>query len=101
MAHSRVSAVIDASSVNRSPYLLPVLLACASLTVMAGATIAPGLPGLVKHYADYPDADYLARFILTAPGLAIALSASVAGWAAQNCITSFMANRVYVVATCI
>ncbi|MFK8083105.1 MAG: MFS transporter [Granulosicoccus sp.] len=69
---------------QRSPYLLPVLLACASLTVMAGATIAPGLPGLVAHFADYPDADYLSRFILTAPGLAIACSASFAGLMADK-----------------
>jgi MFS family permease len=58
---------------------LPVLLACASLTVMAGATIAPGLPGLLEHFADHPDADYLTRFILTVPGLAIAITAPVAG----------------------
>ena len=64
---------------QRSTFLLPVLLACSSLTVMAGATIAPGLPGLLVHFADYPNADYLARFILTIPGLAIALVAPVAG----------------------
>jgi MFS family permease len=64
---------------KRSPYLLPVLLACASLTVMAGATIAPGLPGLLEHFADHPDADYLTRFILTVPGLAIAITAPIAG----------------------
>lgn len=69
---------------QRSPYLLPVLLACASLTVMAGATIAPGLPGLVEHFSDYPNADYLSRFILTAPGLAIACSAALAGWIADK-----------------
>ena len=68
----------------RSRFLLPVLLACSCLTVMSGATIAPGLPGLVEHFADYPDADYLSRFILTAPGLAIALSASLAGWVADK-----------------
>ncbi len=64
---------------QRSPFLLPVLLACASLTVMAGATIAPGLPGLLEHFREHPDADYLTRFILTIPGLAIAISAPVAG----------------------
>lgn len=64
---------------QRSPFLLPVLLACASLTVMAGATIAPGLPGLLEHFRAHPDADYLTRFILTIPGLAIAISAPVAG----------------------
>lgn len=69
---------------QRSRYLLPVLLACASLTVMAGATIAPGLPGLVEHFKDYPDADFLSRLILTVPGLAIALSASPAGWVADK-----------------
>lgn len=51
---------------------------------MAGATIAPGLPGLVKHFEAYPNADYLSRFILTAPGLAIALSAAMAGWVADK-----------------
>ncbi len=51
---------------------------------MAGATIAPGLPGLVKHFQAYPDADYLSRFILTAPGLAIALSAAMSGWVADK-----------------
>lgn len=64
---------------QRSRFLLPVLLACSSLTVMAGATIAPGLPGLLAHFADYPDADYLTRFILTVPGLAIAITAPIAG----------------------
>ena len=63
----------------RSVLLLPILLACASLTVMAGATIAPGLPGLQAHFADQANADYLSRFILTAPGIAIAVSAPVAG----------------------
>jgi MFS family permease len=64
---------------QRSKFLLPVLLACSSLTVMAGATIAPGLPGLLTHFADYSDADYLTRFILTVPGLAIAVTAPIAG----------------------
>ena len=51
---------------------------------MAGATIAPGLPGLVEHYANYPEAEFLSRFILTAPGLAIALSATLSGWVADK-----------------
>ncbi|MFK7890123.1 MAG: MFS transporter, partial [Granulosicoccus sp.] len=71
-------------AVPRSTWLLPVLLACSSLTVMSGATIAPGLPGLVLHFADYPNADFLARLILTAPGLAIALSAPIAGLMADR-----------------
>lgn len=69
---------------QRSPYLLPVLLACASLTVMAGATIAPGLPGLLEHFSDHPNADYLTRFILTVPGLAIAITSPIAGLLADK-----------------
>lgn len=72
------------STTHRSKYLLPVLLACASLTVMAGATIAPGLPGLLAHFSDHPDAEYLTRFILTIPGLAIAISAPLAGYLADK-----------------
>ncbi len=56
-----------------------VLLAAATLTVMAGATISPSLPGLLAHFADDPRADVLVPLILTAPGLAIALSAPLAG----------------------
>lgn len=74
---------LDATT-QRSPYLLPVLLACASLTVMAGATIAPGLPGLLSHFSDHPNAEYLTRFILTIPGLAIAISAPIAGYLADK-----------------
>lgn len=69
---------------QRSKYLLPVLLACASLTVMAGATIAPGLPGLLAHFSDHPDAEYLTRFIISIPGLAIAISAPIAGYLADK-----------------
>ncbi|ASJ74377.1 MFS transporter [Granulosicoccus antarcticus] len=69
---------------SRSRFLLPVLLACASLTVMAGATIAPGLPGLLEHFSDHPDAEYLTRFIITVPGLAIAITAPIAGCLADR-----------------
>ena len=55
------------------------LLASATLTVMAGATIAPSLPGLVAHFADDPRAEWLVPFILTAPGLAIAVAAPLSG----------------------
>ena len=73
-----------ASNTQRSRYLLPVLLACASLTVMAGATVAPGLPGLLEHFSSHPDAEYLTRFILSIPGLAIALSAPITGFLADK-----------------
>ena len=56
-----------------------VLLAAATLTVMAGATISPSLPGLLAHFADDPRAEALVPLILTSPGLAIAISAPLAG----------------------
>lgn len=71
-------------STERSPYLLPVLLMCASLTVMAGATIAPGLPGLLDHFSDHPNAEYYTRFIVSIPGLAIAFSAPLTGYVADK-----------------
>ena len=55
------------------------LLASATLTVMAGATISPSLPGLVAHFGDDPRASWLVPFILTAPGLAIAIAAPLSG----------------------
>lgn len=62
-----------------SRLVLPLLLFASSLTVMAGATIAPSLPGLRDHFIDVPNADLLVRLALTIPGLAIAISAPVAG----------------------
>ena len=59
--------------------VLAVLLAASSLTVMAGATIAPSLPGLARHFSEVPNADFLARFALTLPALLIAISAPVMG----------------------
>ncbi|WP_112320355.1 MFS transporter [Oceanibium sediminis] len=61
------------------PGVLLLLLACATLTVMAGATISPSLPGLKAHYADVPGAVALVPLILTIPGLAIAVSAPLFG----------------------
>ena len=55
------------------------ILVAASLTVMAGATIAPGLPGLRAHFADVPNADVLSRVLLTTHGLAIAIIAPLGG----------------------
>ena len=69
---------IPSGSVSGRP-VLALLLICATLTVMAGATIAPSLPGLLKHFEDTPNASTLVPLILTIPGLAIALSAPLCG----------------------
>lgn len=55
------------------------LLLVSTLTVMAGATIAPSLPAMRSHFAAVPNADYWVRLVLTVPALFIALGAPVAG----------------------
>jgi MFS family permease len=55
------------------------LLLVSTLTVMAGATIAPSLPAMRAHFAAVPNVDYWVRLVLTVPALFIALGAPVAG----------------------
>ncbi|MEO1023488.1 MAG: MFS transporter [Bacteroidota bacterium] len=55
------------------------LLVISTLTVMAGATIAPALPSMQVHFADQPHADFWVKMVLTLPGLFIVLGAYVAG----------------------
>ncbi len=57
----------------------PLLLA-STLTVMAGAALAPALPTLQAEFADTPHVDFLTRQLLTVPALFIVLSAPLAGW---------------------
>lgn len=55
------------------------LLLTSTLTVMAGAIIAPSLPAMQEHFADVERAEYLVKLALTIPALFIALSGSVVG----------------------
>ena len=64
---------------RRGAGLRLTLLIAASLTVMSGATIAPGLPGMRAHFEGVPNAELLTRLVLTVPALFIALGAPVAG----------------------
>ncbi|HUF27461.1 MAG TPA: MFS transporter [Gemmatimonadaceae bacterium] len=57
------------------------LLAISSLTVMAGATVAPGLPAMRAHFADAPGVELSIRLVLVLPALAIVVAAPVAGYA--------------------
>jgi len=57
------------------------LLLISSLTVMAGAIIAPALPMISDHFADVPNSDLLTKLILTMPALFIAISSPFAGYA--------------------
>jgi MFS family permease len=57
------------------------LLLASSMTVMAGAIIAPALPDIERIFADQPRVELLVRLVLTLPALFTAIVAPVAGWA--------------------
>ncbi len=57
-----------------------LLLLLSSLTVMAGATVAPSLPAMAEHFAATPGVDLLSRLVLTLPALLIAIAAYPSGW---------------------
>ncbi len=63
-----------------SPFGQITLLVASTLTVMAGATIAPGLPAMQAAYAWQENADFLVRMVLTLPALFIVLGAPLAGF---------------------
>ncbi|WP_423129309.1 MFS transporter [Gaoshiqia sp. Z1-71] len=56
------------------------LLLVSSLTVMAGATIAPALPSIQAHFRGVNDVGLWVRLIFTMPALFIVLAAPLAGW---------------------
>jgi MFS family permease len=61
-----------------SPLVKTLLLLASSMTVMAGAIIAPALPAMSAHFG--PSANpTLIKLVLTMPGLFIALSAPFTG----------------------
>ncbi|MEM8962370.1 MAG: MFS transporter [Acidobacteriota bacterium] len=55
------------------------LLLVSTLTVMAGATIAPALPAIQEAFADTPSAPLLTRLVLSLPALFIVLGAPLIG----------------------
>ncbi|PHN06201.1 MFS transporter [Flavilitoribacter nigricans] len=56
------------------------LLLASTLTVMAGAAIAPALPTISVHFAEVPRVDLLTKLLLTLPALFIALFSPVIGY---------------------
>ncbi len=62
-----------------NPQVRAILLAISTLTIMAGATIAPGLPRMQAHFADVPDAGLLVRLVLTIVALSVAIFSPIAG----------------------
>ncbi len=55
------------------------LLLTSTLTVMAGAIIAPSLPAMQEHFADVDRAEYLVKLALTIPALFIAVGGLIVG----------------------
>ncbi len=55
------------------------LLLTSTLTVMAGATIAPSLPQIAEVFQDLPSAGMLTKMVLTIPALVIALTGPFIG----------------------
>jgi MFS family permease len=56
------------------------LLVASTLTVMAGAIIAPALPQISKEFSDVPGAELLSRLVLTLPALFMGILAPLAGY---------------------
>jgi MFS family permease len=69
---------MKASNPN-SPQLKITLLLTSTLTVMAGATIAPSLPEMQNHFANQENVAFLVRLILTMPALFIVIGAPIVG----------------------
>jgi len=63
---------------NKSPIKITLLLS-SSLTIMAGATIAPSLPQIQQVFANNPQSEFLTKIILTIPALFIAMFSPVVG----------------------
>lgn len=63
------------------PYRLRniTLLLLSTMTVLAGATIAPALPAMQQAFGSVPHAEFLVKMVLTVPGLMIVLGAPLFG----------------------
>jgi MFS family permease len=75
---SKPGATAFETRVNTLP-VKATLLCLSTLTVMAGATIAPSLPAMQDYFRAVPNSDYAVRLALTLPALLIAVGAPVVG----------------------
>lgn len=65
-----------------NPTSLPIkttLLVASTLTVMAGATIAPSLPAMQSYFSEVDNVEYLVKLVLTIPALFIVIGGPIAG----------------------
>ena len=76
----------EAEPILRGTYLPrnALIMAMSMLTIMAGTTISPALPGLVEHFADVPNIALTSQMILTVPAIAIACTAPFVGMVADR-----------------
>jgi MFS family permease len=56
------------------------LLAASTMTIMAGAIVAPSLPMIAAAFAENAHIALLSRLVITLPALLIVLFSSIAGW---------------------
>jgi MFS family permease len=61
-----------------------ILLLASSVTIMAGAVVAPALPAMREHFASLPNANVLVLLVMTLPGLVIAVAAPFMGLVADR-----------------
>jgi MFS family permease len=64
---------------NRLPMRDLFLLLASTMTVMAGATLAPALPGMREAFSHQSNAELWVKLILAIPGLCIAVCAPAVG----------------------
>jgi MFS family permease len=65
---------------NPDLFLIKItLLLTSTLTVMAGAIIAPSLPAMQEHFANVEHTEYLVKLALTIPALFIAIGGAIVG----------------------
>jgi hypothetical protein len=69
------------------------LLLASTLTVMAGATIAPSLPAMQDHFSEIANSQFLVKLILTIPALFIALGSPLAGQIFNSRTVAFLFKK--------
>ncbi len=64
---------------EKSSALKVTLLFVATLTIMAGTTVAPSLPAIEQTFLSTPHVDIMSRMVLTLPSVFVAFCAPIAG----------------------
>jgi MFS family permease len=64
---------------EKSLALKVTLLFVATLTIMAGTTVAPSLPAIEQTFLSTPHVDIMSRMVLTLPSVFVAFCAPIAG----------------------